>query len=204
MGSAIFRRISAQNLFQHLIISCCNAPTQRTKIPMLPGKYTEQYYSNAPPMDSTIFRRISTWNLFQHIIISCYEARTEGTKKTDTGRKMYRTIFFVCAYNGKCHFLEDFRSKPFPTYHNFLSQGWCGNTENSDTSRKMYRKIFLVNSSNGKCHFSKDINVEPLPTYHNFLLWGPYRRDEKKPIQCGKCTEQYFSYSPPMGSTIFR
>ena len=81
MGSAIFRRISAQNLFQHLIISCCNAPTQRTKIPMLPGKYTEQYYSNAPPMDSTIFRRISTWNLVQHIIISCYEARTEGTKK---------------------------------------------------------------------------------------------------------------------------
>ena len=154
MGSAIFRRISAQNLFQHLIISCCNAPTQRTKIPMLPGKYAEQDSSYERQMGSTIFRRVSAWNLFFHMIVSWCIERTERTKNSETARKMYRKTFLVSSSNGKCHFSEDFRPKPLPTSHNFLLRRSYAKNKNSDAARKIYRTRFFVCASSGKYHFS--------------------------------------------------
>ena len=70
------------------------------------------------------------------------------------------------------------RSKPLPTYHNFLLQDLCRRNENSETARKMYRKTFLVCSSNGKCHFSEDFRPKPLPTSDNFLLQRSYAKNK--------------------------
>jgi hypothetical protein len=83
-GSTIFRRVSACNLFLHIIISCYMARTESIKKPKLTGvcrKCTQKDSPYARCIGSTIFRRVSACNLFLHIIISCYMARPESIKK---------------------------------------------------------------------------------------------------------------------------
>jgi ribosomal protein L40E len=83
-GSTIFRRVSACNLFLHIIISWYMALFESIEMPKLAEKgrkCTEKDSSYARCTGSTIFRRVSACKLFLHIIISCYMARTESIKK---------------------------------------------------------------------------------------------------------------------------
>jgi ribosomal protein L40E len=82
--SSIFRRVSACNLFLHIIISWYMALFESIEMPKLAEKgrkCTEKDCSYARYTGSTIFRRVSACNLFLHIIISCYMACPESIKK---------------------------------------------------------------------------------------------------------------------------
>jgi hypothetical protein len=100
-------------------------------------------------------------------------------KKSETDRKIYSTVLFVCSSYGKYHFSDIFTVNPALTYHNFLLYPVNGINKNAQTGRKMYRTTRLfVCAWNGKYNFSEVFGVKPLLTYHNFLLYPVYGIDK--------------------------
>jgi hypothetical protein len=90
IGSTILRRVSACNLFLHIIISCYMACSESIKKPKLTGecrKCTEQDSPHARCIGSTIFRRVSACNQFLHIIISWYMALFESIEMPKLAKK---------------------------------------------------------------------------------------------------------------------